>query len=319
VGEQEQPSAIGQALLLLGDHWILLMLQRTFLTHTRRFAGWRDELGMSESVLSRRLRELVAGGVLRPSPYREEGRTRTEYRLTDKALELWPLLVQIWSWEYQWGDNPDILPKLVHRSCGHHTGTEVGCTACGAAPVTARDTEAHREPGATFSRVAVPRHHRRTTRDRFPQDPLSRYPQALGLLGDRWSTTILAAAFLRVRRFGDFQAELGVAPSVLIDRLRHFTELDVLTTVAAEHGWHEYRLTRKGLAFFGIYAVLVDWAQRWYVGPADSRLHITHRACGQQFVPFLRCQRCREPLVRTAVYFEAANGHRVRSFTQPAS
>ena len=51
-----QPSAIGQALLAVGDQWTLLILQRAFLRHTRRFAEWRDDLGVSESVLAGRLK-----------------------------------------------------------------------------------------------------------------------------------------------------------------------------------------------------------------------------------------------------------------------
>ncbi len=302
---EDRPSAIGQALLALGDQWTLLMLQRALLTRTRRFADWRDQLGMSESVLAGRLREMVAGDLLRPSPYRDEGRGRTEYLLTERALELWALLVQIWAWEYDWIGVP---PALVHDTCGGRTGVDVGCSACGAAPVTARDTAAGREESATFARVTVPRHHRRTVRARSPQDPLSHVPETLELLGDRWSTVVLAAAFLRVRRFADFQAELGVAPSILADRLRRFTELSVLTTVEGPAGRPEYRLTERGMAFSGVFAFLVDWAQRWYTGPRDGTLHITHRRCGRPFVPYPRCRTCRRPLTRAAVHFDTPDG-----------
>jgi DNA-binding HxlR family transcriptional regulator len=300
--EDQRPSAIGQALLTLGDHWTLLILQRAFLTRTRRFSGWRDQLGMSESVLAGRLRDLVAGDLLRPSPYREGGRGRTEYLLTERALELWPLLVGIWAWEDTWVERPVALPALVHDACGARTSVELGCTACGAAPLTARETATVRGPAATFARVTVPRHHRRATR--LPSDPLSRFPETFDLLGDRWSTVILAAAFLRVRRFAEFQAELGVAPSILAERLRRFTDRGVLTIVDGESRRPEYRLTDKGMAFFGVFAFLVDWAQRWYAGPPDSGLDITHRSCGKPFTPYLRCGTCHRPLTRGGVRFE---------------
>src|SRR5258708_1470535 len=84
----EPPSAIGQALLALGDQWTLLILQRAFVMRIRRFVDWRDELGVSESVLAARLKEMVAGDLLHPSQY-WAGRMRYEYRLTGRALELW--------------------------------------------------------------------------------------------------------------------------------------------------------------------------------------------------------------------------------------
>ncbi|MCT9930739.1 helix-turn-helix transcriptional regulator [Planotetraspora sp. A-T 1434] len=300
----EPRGGIGQALLALGDQWSLLILQRAFLKHTRRFAEWRDELAMSDSVLAGRLRELVAGGLLEPSPYRGEGRTRSEYLLTDRARELWTFLVAIWSWERTWVERPGGLPDLVHERCGARTDAELGCAACGKTPVTARDTRTERGAANTFSDVAVHRLHRRTVRERAPRDPLSYFPETLEILGDRWSTVILAAAFLRVRRFAAFQSELGVAPSILSNRLRRFSELGIFVQSDIAGKGHEYRLTDKGLAFFPVFAFLVDWAQRWHSGPPQSEITIVHTACGKPMIPFLRCLNCHEPLVRDEIHFD---------------
>ncbi|MFD1929984.1 winged helix-turn-helix transcriptional regulator [Nonomuraea mangrovi] len=301
MSDAERPSAIGQALLAISDQWTLLILQRAFLLHTRRFADWRDQLGMSESVLANRLKELVAGELLRPEPYREAGRARTEYLLTERAIELWPMLVEIWSWERRWVPRRHSLPELVHETCGSRTDVELGCASCGRAPVTARDTETVRA-AATFAQVTVPRHHRRTVRGEAERDPLSYLPDTFELLGDRWSTVILAAAFLGMRRFADFQSELGVAPSVLSNRLRRFTELGVLA-VEEPGARPRYRLTGKGLDFFGIFAFVVEWAQAWYTGPPNTDLRVTHRACGQPFRPCLRCRSCGRAISRTEVHF----------------
>jgi DNA-binding HxlR family transcriptional regulator len=307
VREAEVPrSGIGQALLALGDQWSLLILQRAFLKHTRRFGEWRDELAMSESVLSGRLKEMVAGGLLARSTYRTQGRARAEYLLTDRARELWTVLVAIWSWERAWVDRPAGLPDLVHERCGGRADVELGCAACGKAPVTARDTRTERGAANTFSDVAVPRHHRRTVRERAPRDPLSYFPETLEILGDRWSTVVLAAAFLRVRRFAEFQGGLGVAPSLLSDRLRRFGELGVLYRSGVASRRHEYRLTDKGLAFFPVFAFLVDWAQRWYASAPGTEITIVHTACGSSMAPFLRCGHCHEPLVRQEIHFDLA-------------
>jgi DNA-binding HxlR family transcriptional regulator len=282
-----EASAIGQALLAVGDQWTLLILQRAFLKHTRRFADWRDDIKISESVLAARLKEMVANDLLKPVPYRN-GRMRTEYHLTDKAIELWPMLVSIWSWERTWVQRGHPLPELVHKECGERTDVELGCAECGKAPITARDVETTRE--GTFAQVSAPRLHRRITRQ---HDPLSYLPATMEILGDRWSTVLLAAAFLGHRRFSEFEAQLGLAPSILSDRLKRFAELGVLRQEA------EYQLTGKGLAFFGVFAFLTGWAQRWYAG-AD----ITISHCERGFSPFLRCATCLHPVTRAELTWE---------------
>ena len=49
------------------------------------------------------------------------------------------------------------------------------------------------------------------------------------ILGDRWTLLILREALLGTTRFADFQANLGVAPDVLTDRLSTLVEYDVMT------------------------------------------------------------------------------------------
>jgi DNA-binding HxlR family transcriptional regulator len=44
--------------------------------------------------------------------------------------------------------------------------------------------------------------------------------RALNVVGDRWTLMILYLAFQRVRRFDDFQARIGLARSLLTDRLK---------------------------------------------------------------------------------------------------
>ncbi len=207
---EERLTPIGQALTILGDRWVLMILQRAFLLHVRTFAGWRDELGISESVLASRLKELVACGIFETAAYRN-GRVRYEYRLTERGLGLWSLLVAIYSWERDWTDRE--LPPLIHDACGHESRPVLGCGHC-LNVMTARGTHTVRGPNATFASVHAPRQHRRTTGP--GPDYLGYCPDALEILGDRWSTHVLAAAFLGVKRFGDFQAEMGIAPSVLI-------------------------------------------------------------------------------------------------------
>ncbi|GAA4570408.1 winged helix-turn-helix transcriptional regulator [Planotetraspora kaengkrachanensis] len=287
-------SAIGQALAILGDRWVLLILQRALVREVRTFAGWRDTLPISESVLASRLKDLVGAGMLTPVPHRD-GRTRHEYRLTARGSGVWPLIVAIHSWEREWAGRD--CPTLIHESCGGEAGPYLACGTCGT-PMSARDTETVRGPHATFAGIGLPRRRRRTARPDDDLDALGYRPDSMEILGDRWSTMVLAAALLGTRRFVAFQAELGVAPSVLTDRLRRFVERGVLRQAAGD-----YRLTEKGLAFFEVCAVLVHWAQEEFTAPPGSGLVITHRPCGAALTPVLACAVCDRPLHRRDVRF----------------
>ncbi|MFI6508404.1 winged helix-turn-helix transcriptional regulator [Streptosporangium sp. NPDC050855] len=307
--------AIGQALAILADRWVLLILQRAFLLRIRTFAGWRDALGISESVLAARLRELVGHGVFELSAYRD-GRTRHEYRLTERGLRLWTLLMAIQVWERDWVA-PGGLPPLLHERCGRDAEPYLGCGTC-LRPMSARDTRTENgspvataltgpaRRGRAVSRAAAspeaigsPRLHRRTVRAGAPADPIGYRQASMEILGDRWSSGVLVGAFLGVRRFVDFQSGLGIAPSVLTDRLRRFVDLDVF----GSRPDGSYRLTDKGLAFFSVFAFLVDWAQRELPVPAGSAFSITHTFCGTASRPVLLCRACGGPLERRAVRF----------------
>jgi DNA-binding HxlR family transcriptional regulator len=299
-----RPSAVGQALLAVGDQWTLLILQRALLGRARRFADWRDELDIAESVLASRLKEMVARDLLVPKSYIEDGRTRPEYMLSPRAIDLWPMFVAIWSWERTWVARPKPLPDLIHDTCGESTDVELGCGACGRWPAAGADIQTSYDPGI-FAQVAVPRLHRRTVRLDASADPLSYFPETLAIIADRWSTVVLAAAFVGVRRFADFQETLGIAPSVLSGRLRLFTQLGVLEATHDEAGENSgYRLTPKGLAFSPTFVVLIDWAHRWYASESsNSKLTIIHRVCAATLVPQLRCRTCGDVINRTDIHF----------------
>jgi DNA-binding HxlR family transcriptional regulator len=299
-----RPSAVGQALLTVGDQWTLLILQRALLGRARRFGDWRDDLHIAESVLASRLKEMVARDLLVPKSYSANGRTRPEYMLSPRAIDLWPMFVAIWSWERTWVARPKPLPDLIHDTCGKSTDVELGCGACGKCPTAGSDIQTTYDADV-FAQVAVPRLHRRTVRLDASADPLSYFPETLAIIADRWSTVVLAAAFVGVRRFADFEEILGVAPSVLSERLRLFTELGVLEATDNAAGENRgYQLTPKGLAFSPTFVVLIDWANRWYASESsDSKLTIIHRGCGSTLLPQLRCRTCGDVVNRTDIRF----------------
>ncbi|GGZ92262.1 MarR family transcriptional regulator [Streptomyces subrutilus] len=132
---------------VVGEKWTLLIL-RDAATGVRRFDEFRRHIGMSEAVLSDRLRKLTAAGVLTAVPYREPGsRSRHEYRLTRKGWDLWPVLLALKQWgETYAGDPLGPVLDLRHEDCGAPVRVVVECagqhagerTAPGPGEVTAR-------------------------------------------------------------------------------------------------------------------------------------------------------------------------------------
>ncbi|WP_044859269.1 winged helix-turn-helix transcriptional regulator, partial [Enterobacter ludwigii] len=57
--------------------------------------------------------------------------------------------------------------------------------------------------------------------------------RSVDLIGDRWSLLIVRNAFDGMRRFGDFQRDLGVARNILADRLRKLVDAGILAMQGA--------------------------------------------------------------------------------------
>ncbi|SBT38265.1 winged helix-turn-helix transcriptional regulator [Micromonospora auratinigra] len=119
---------IGRAMAVLGERWTLVVLREVF-NGVRRFDDMRVRTGIPRQVLTTRLAMLVEQGVLRREPYREPGRrVRHEYRLTDKGLDLWPVLVAVLGWGDRYLADPEGSPLAVtHRDCGAAVRVELRC------------------------------------------------------------------------------------------------------------------------------------------------------------------------------------------------
>ena len=122
--------AIGAAVDIIGERPTFLVLREAF-NGVRRFDDMRRRTGMPRQVLSDRLARLVHEDLLRKVPYQDAGqRTRHEYRLTGKGLDLYPVLVAL----MEWGDRhalgsagPQVL--LRHRDCGEPVRLQLACEA----------------------------------------------------------------------------------------------------------------------------------------------------------------------------------------------
>ncbi|WP_432477106.1 winged helix-turn-helix transcriptional regulator [Nocardioides sp. GXQ0305] len=121
---------IGRAMGVLGERWNLVVLREVF-NGIRRFDDMRRHTGIPRQVLTNRLALLVDQGVLRREPYRESGmRERHEYRLTEKGLDLYPVLVAVAQWGDRYLADPEGPPvEFAHRGCGSPVEVHVHCAA----------------------------------------------------------------------------------------------------------------------------------------------------------------------------------------------
>ena len=119
---------IGAALETVGEKWTFLVLREAF-NGVRRFDDIRSRTGAPRQILSDRLASLVTKGLLRKVPYREPGqRTRSEYRLTEKGVDLFPLMVALLEWgnKYAAGTAGPTV-ELTHRDCGAPVALQLAC------------------------------------------------------------------------------------------------------------------------------------------------------------------------------------------------
>jgi DNA-binding HxlR family transcriptional regulator len=140
--------AIGAAVAIIGERPTFLVLREAF-NGVRRFDDMQRRTAMPRQVLSDRLARLVEEGLLRKVAYQERGqRSRAEYRLTDKGLDLYQVLVAM----LQWGDRYAVGPAgpqvlLHHRDCGEPLRLQLTCQA-GHVLDSARDVTPVPGPGA---------------------------------------------------------------------------------------------------------------------------------------------------------------------------
>lgn len=121
---------VAGTLAVVGEKWSLLILREAF-WGVRRFADLQRNLGAPKAVLSDRLARLVEQGVLRRVPYQAEGeRQRHEYRLTERGLDLYPILIALMTWGDRYLTEDAGPPvELEHRDCGARVELALVCDA----------------------------------------------------------------------------------------------------------------------------------------------------------------------------------------------
>ena len=93
---EDRECPLSSALGLVGEWWTVLILHDVFDGY-HRFDEFERNLGISSSMLTSRLRRLVADGVLERRQYRSNP-PRHEYVLTPLGASLRPVLVALAAW-----------------------------------------------------------------------------------------------------------------------------------------------------------------------------------------------------------------------------
>lgn len=129
---RHEPCAIARSLSVLGERWMFVVLRQAFMG-ARRFEDYQQGTGIARNILTDRLNGLVEEGILKRRPYAEHpGRTLYQYRLTEKGLELYPILLTLMKWGNKHGGFENGPPvRLVHRACGKETVPSFICSECG--------------------------------------------------------------------------------------------------------------------------------------------------------------------------------------------
>ncbi len=130
--------SVERTLQVVGDRWIFLLLREAFFG-VRRFDEFVANTGGARNILAGRLKRLVDDGIFRKELY-GGGKSRFEYRLTEKGRDLYPLIVLMMQWGDRWLDDGSGPPlRLIHQPCGGTLGARLVCTTCGG-EIDARET-----------------------------------------------------------------------------------------------------------------------------------------------------------------------------------
>ena len=107
--------------------------------------------------------------------------------------------------------------------------------------------------------------------------------RTLESIGERWCLMIIREAFDDVRRFSEFQKNLGLAKNILASRLKHLVDIGIFEILPASDGsaYKEYVLTEKGRSVFPIVVALRQWGERYMFEQGETYSVLLDNAHGQ--------------------------------------
>lgn len=110
------PCPIARSLDRVGEWWSILILRDAF-HGLSKFDEFQQSLGLSPTLLTRRLKFLVKSGILFKQRYQTRP-VRYEYLLTERGKDFFPVLVTLFHWGNTHLVEGNIAAQLVDRRSG---------------------------------------------------------------------------------------------------------------------------------------------------------------------------------------------------------
>lgn len=290
-------------LKIFGDPWSILLLRDAFLG-VRRFDDFYQRIGVNRQTLSRRLSGFVENGILVKEQYQQRP-VRFQYRLTDKGRDLYDFALNIWRWQTRWVSvESEFLPStFYHKTCGNELLPVVICAHC----LGELRPEEILVEGVRTSPLDVPKFTPRAKRwvgDKRLKDNVKGFAsKGSSVIGDRWSSLVLATVMMGIRSFDEIASELEIASNTLSHRLDVLKEADLLTKPSynAERRVYLYNVTPAGEDLFPVFLSFSQWADKWLSPEGHPLLRWGHASCGHELTSAIADARCGERVLPTAV------------------
>ena len=303
VARTERNCSVARTLDIVSDAWSFLIIREAFFG-TQNFDAFHSALGIPRATLSDRLNKLTKLNIFRKIS--APGLRRKEYHLTKMGFDLYPCFIALMQFGDRWlaGQKPPPL-TLIHTNCNSESHPIVSCSHCGVR-LEARDVEYRDGPGAGRSVSSSRRNTRRSSDGKqfLPGRPSS-VSRALAIIGDKWSFMVAREAFFGHRRYDEIQAELGIAPNILTDRLSRLVAAGIFRRRLYQRSpeRYEYILTGMGHDLYGPFISMIRWGDRW-LSNGKPPLLLRHLACGHDFHAVVACNCCSRPIVASDMKYK---------------
>jgi DNA-binding HxlR family transcriptional regulator len=141
----------------------------------------------------------------------------------------------------------------------------------------------------------------------------------MDLLGDWWTPLVLRECFYGIRRFDEFQEQLGIPRTTLAERLRRLVAEGLLEKRAYQNEpvRYEYVLTEMGADFWSVLLAMTRWGDRWLASDDGPPVVVHHTRCGHDTRAQVVCEHCGEELPATESRMRIGPGYPQQLATRP--
>ena len=109
---------VSKSLEIVGDRWSLLIIRDMMIRGVRNFKEFQQSgEGIASNILADRLRKLTKAGMISSEAGETDGR-KVNYRLTQKGIDLAPVLLELLLWGARYDDQG--APSAVMEAMAKH-------------------------------------------------------------------------------------------------------------------------------------------------------------------------------------------------------